>query len=110
MQAPPNGINSNAAEHLVAHRGYTQYFPENTLLAIQGALDVGAKFIEIDIQLSADKHPMLFHDRDLMRLCQEKGTIHDYELAQLKTFSNHSPDRFEMKFSRRTNSNISRNS
>ena len=98
MQASPPSVHRNAAEHLVAHRGYAQCFPENTLLAIQAALDVGAKFIEIDIQLSADKCPVLFHDRDLMRLCQEKDAIHNYTLTQLKAFSNYSPDRFENKY------------
>ena len=98
MQAKSTGVYCNAAEHLVAHRGYAQCFPENTLLAIQAALDVGAKFIEIDIQLSADKNPILFHDRDLMRLCQETDAIYNYDLAKLKTFSNYSPDRFGNKY------------
>ena len=89
-----NNENNRAKYHLVAHRGYSQHFPENTLLAIQGALDAGAKYIEIDIQLSADKQAVVFHDRDLNRLCQQPKAIHDYELSQLKTFSSYSPERF----------------
>lgn len=87
-----------ACNHLVAHRGYSQHFPENTMLAIQGALDAGAKSIEIDIQLSADKEAVVFHDRTLNRLCLQSGVIHDYDLICLKGFSNYSPDRFSDKF------------
>ncbi len=85
-------------DYLVAHRGYTQCFPENTLLAVQAALDEGAKYIEIDIQLSADKQAVVFHDRGLQRLCQQTGAIHDYSLQTLRDFSSYSPDRFKDKY------------
>jgi len=87
-----------ASNHLVAHRGYSEYFPENTLLAIQGALDAGARYIEIDIQLSADKQVVIFHDRNLNRLCLQPGAIHDYTLENLQDFSSYSPDRFADKY------------
>lgn len=87
-----------ACNHLVAHRGYSEHFPENTLLAIQGAIDAGAKYIEIDIQLSADKQAVVFHDRTLNRLCQQSGEIHDYDLICLREFSSYSPDRFLDEF------------
>ncbi|VAW92242.1 Glycerophosphoryl diester phosphodiesterase [hydrothermal vent metagenome] len=85
-------------DYLVAHRGYSQSFPENTLLAIQAALDEGAKYIEIDIQLSADKQAVVFHDRDLQRLCHQPDSIHDYSLQTLRSFSSYSPDRFKDKY------------
>lgn len=90
--------NKKPQDYLVAHRGYSQCFPENTLLAIQAALDEGAKYIEIDIQLSADKQAVVFHDRDLQRLCQQPGSIHDYSLETLRGFSSYSPDRFQDKY------------
>jgi len=90
--------NKVAKDYLVAHRGYSQCFPENTLLAIQAALDVGAKYIEIDIQLSADKRAIVFHDRDLQRLCHQSGSIHNYKLEELQSFSSYSPDRFKDKY------------
>ena len=85
-------------DYLIAHRGYSQCFPENTLLAIQAALDEGAKYIEIDIQLTADRQAVVFHDRDLQRLCHQSGTIHDYTLKELQPFSSYSPDRFKDKY------------
>ncbi len=87
------------AEHLVAHRGWRNRFPENTLLAVKGALDAGARHIEIDIQVSADGEPVLFHDDTLDRLCRQRGAIADYTYAQLQQFSAYEPDRFGEQFS-----------
>jgi glycerophosphoryl diester phosphodiesterase len=72
---------------LVAHRGYAQQYPENTLQALRAAVEAGAHYLEFDVLLSADKVPVLFHDRDLQRMCGQSGAIHDYTLEQLKTFS-----------------------
>ena len=88
----------NASDKLVAHRGYTNQYPENTLLAIRAALDAGAKNIEIDVQLTKDKQAVLFHDRNLSRLCQQSLAVHDYTYDELKKFSSYSPDRFADKY------------
>lgn len=82
------------AEHLVAHRGWRNRFPENTLIAVKGALDAGARYIEIDVQVSADGEAVLFHDDTLDRLCRRPGAIADYTYAQLQQFSAYEPDRF----------------
>lgn len=71
----------------IAHRGYASAFPENTLIALDAARQAGATFVEVDIQLSSDQIPVLFHDRDLQRLCQQTGAIHDYTFAQLEKFN-----------------------
>ncbi|MDH5368508.1 MAG: glycerophosphodiester phosphodiesterase family protein [Gammaproteobacteria bacterium] len=71
----------------IAHRGYAAAYPENTLIALDAAQQAGAKFVEVDIQLSADHVPVLFHDRDLQRLCQQNGAIHDYTFSQLEQFN-----------------------
>lgn len=72
---------------LIAHRGYALRYPENTLLALHAAVEAGAHYLEFDVLLSADKVPVLFHDRDLQRMCGRGGAIHEYNLAQLKSFS-----------------------
>jgi len=71
----------------IAHRGYAAAFPENSLIALDAARQAGATFVEVDIQLSADQIPVLFHDRDLQRLCQQTGAIHDYTFSQLEKFN-----------------------
>jgi len=83
---------------LVAHRGYALHYPENTLIAVEAAMEAGARFVEIDVQLTADKVPMLFHDRNLDRLCRADGSIHDYTRDQLRAFRVSEFDRFGYKF------------
>lgn len=83
---------------LVAHRGYTLHYPENTLLGLEAAIQAGAEFLEVDIQLSKDQVPFLFHDRNLERLCGQKGAIHDYSAAELSEFRASDKDRFAYKY------------
>ena len=83
---------------LVARRGYTAHYPENTLLAIEAAVNAGAEFIEFDVLMSADQVPVLFHDRDLQRMCGKQGAVHDYTLAELKTFPVSEFHRFGYKY------------
>lgn len=68
---------------LIAHRGYPRRFPENTLEAVGDALAAGARYVEIDVQLSADHVPVLFHDATLARLCGVAGAVRDFSLAAL---------------------------
>lgn len=83
---------------IVAHRGYTLHYPENTLPGIKAAIDAGARYVEVDIQLSADQVPYLFHDHDLQRICQQPGAVHEYSAAQLDEFHAADPQRFGQHF------------
>lgn len=82
----------------IAHRGYASAFPENTLIALDAARDAGAKFVEVDIQLTSDLIPVLFHDRNLLRLCQQPGAIHEYTFAQLEKFNVSDTEKFKDKY------------
>lgn len=82
----------------IAHRGYASAYPENTLIALDAARQAGAKYLEVDIQLSADHIPVLFHDRDLKRLCQQTGAIHDYQYSQLEKFNVTDVEKFSTKY------------
>jgi glycerophosphoryl diester phosphodiesterase len=86
------------AENFVAHRGWRQHYPENTLIAFTKAIEAGAVNIELDIQLSADQVPFVFHDANLMRMCQHKGLIWEYTAAELDTFSAAESDRLGAAF------------
>lgn len=83
---------------LVAHRGYALHYPENSLIGIEAAIDAGARYVEVDVQLSADKVPVLFHDRTLDRLCRAQGMIHRYTREELKAFQLFEFERFGYKF------------
>lgn len=83
---------------LVAHRGYPLHYPENTLIGIEAAIAAGARYLEVDVQLSADHVPMLFHDRNMDRLCRARGAIHEFTHEQLRAFHVLEFDRFGYKF------------
>jgi glycerophosphoryl diester phosphodiesterase len=83
---------------LVAHRGWTARYPENTLAAIEAAIGAGARFVEIDVQFSSDGHPVLFHDRTLDRLCGVSGAVHERPLADLASLSCADRGRFGARF------------
>lgn len=86
------------SRRLVAHRGYPLRYPENTLVGIEAALRLGAKHVEIDVQLTADRAPVLFHDRDLKRICGVPGAVHERSLAELLELDAHDPRRFGNEF------------
>lgn len=68
---------------IVAHRGYSAVFPENTLAAFAGALDIGADYIELDVQLSKDGQVVILHDGSLTRTTGVDGAAADYTLEEL---------------------------
>ena len=53
--------------NVVAHRGYSARYPENTRLSLQQAIIAGARYIELDVQLSGDGVPLIIHDDNLNR-------------------------------------------
>ncbi|HXH64250.1 MAG TPA: glycerophosphodiester phosphodiesterase family protein [Mariprofundaceae bacterium] len=69
---------------LIAHRGYPRRYPENTLSGFTAAIGRGARHIEMDVQLSADGVPVVFHDDDVQRLCGVPGRITDMLLAEVR--------------------------
>lgn len=83
---------------LIAHRGYPLHYPENTLPGIQAALEAGARYVEIDVQLTSDHVPVLFHDATLERVCNSPGAVGDYELIELSTLRASEPTRFGNAF------------
>jgi len=69
---------------VIAHRGASAYFPENTLAAFHGAIDLKADMVELDVQMTADGEIVVFHDEIISRCTNGKGCIADYTLVQLK--------------------------
>lgn len=52
---------------VVAHRTCPEHAPENSLLGIRRAAELGADVVEIDVRLSVEGRPILLHDRTLRR-------------------------------------------
>lgn len=71
---------------LLAHRGYADVAPENTLGAIQTAAPT-ADAIELDVRLSADGTPVVIHDPDLSRLVGLEASVRDYDATDLSNMT-----------------------
>ncbi len=71
---------------VIGHRG-SGYYVENSFEAVQDANMNGADFAEIDIQLSKDNVPMVFHDASLSRLSDVNKAISDLTAQELETIS-----------------------
>lgn len=71
-----------------AHRGLhdnASEAPENSLAAFKKAVKAGYG-IELDVQLSKDGVPVVFHDFTLKRICKKEGKVSDYTWQELKEF------------------------
>jgi len=69
---------------IVAHRGSSSSFPENTLPSFQAAIDAGADAVECDVRLTADGVAVVMHDEDVSRTTDGIGVVHELTLQQLK--------------------------
>ena len=69
------------ANELVAHRGFRGKYPENTILSITKAIEAGALFVELDVQFSEDKLPIIYHDSELSRVSGEAMYHHCLHLS-----------------------------
>ncbi|WP_100406506.1 glycerophosphodiester phosphodiesterase family protein [Bacillus solitudinis] len=71
---------------IFAHRGFSSQYPENTIAAFQAATEVGADGIELDVQLSKDRVPIVIHDHMLERTTNGSGRVSSYTVEKLKQF------------------------
>lgn len=72
------------ASFIVAHRGDRTVAPENTMPALQAALDGPMAYVESDIQLTKDRVPVLLHDTWVDRTTNGTGRVGDLTLAQIR--------------------------
>lgn len=73
---------------IFTHRGFSGYYPENTMLAFQKvAEETVADGIELDIQLTKDGEIVIMHDEMLDRTTNGSGWLKDHTLEELKMLS-----------------------
>lgn len=68
---------------VVAHRGYSALFPENTMIAFTEAAELGAPMIEMDLHMTADGKIVVVHDHELGRTISGEGMIHETDWSVL---------------------------
>ena len=68
---------------IIAHTGTYEY-PENTMSGFKRAIEVGADMIEVDLQISKDGVPVVFHDNTLYRMTDGIGNVADKTLDELQ--------------------------
>ncbi|MBT8396520.1 MAG: glycerophosphodiester phosphodiesterase [Gemmatimonadetes bacterium] len=77
-------MNSRPKPEIIAHRGYSAKAPENTLAALEAALETGAESVEFDLHTAACGTPVLFHDAMLGRTTNGVGPVRRRPLPHLK--------------------------
>lgn len=71
-----------------AHRGLhdnSSNAPENSMAAFRKAVNAGYG-IKLDVQLTKDRIPVVFHDETLKRVCGVSGKVRDYTYEELQQF------------------------
>lgn len=69
---------------IIGHRGAAAEAPENTLAAIRQADLSGARWVELDVKLTRDGAPILFHDDRLERTSDGTGPVRERTLDELR--------------------------
>lgn len=69
---------------ITAHRGASSSYPENTMSAFKGAVEFGADWIELDVQLTKDDKIVVSHDTNLIRVAGVNKNIIDMTYDEIK--------------------------
>jgi glycerophosphoryl diester phosphodiesterase len=69
---------------IIAHRGFSSRYLENTLTSVDAALRLGVDFVEIDVQETRDGELIVFHDYRLNRICGVRGRVRHKTLAEIQ--------------------------
>jgi glycerophosphoryl diester phosphodiesterase len=70
---------------VMAHRGASGDYPENTIPAFRAAVDAGADYVELDVHCTRDGEVVVFHDDDLSRIASDDRLIREMTTAELET-------------------------
>lgn len=69
---------------VIGHRGACGYAPENTLESIRTAADIGVRWVELDVKLTRDGVPIIFHDEELSRTTNGSGLVAQTDYADIQ--------------------------
>jgi glycerophosphoryl diester phosphodiesterase len=80
-------VGNEGRPRLIAHRGFAQTFPENTLPAVRGAIERGASMVEVDCRRCASGEIVVFHDETVDRVTEASGRVADLPAADLESLN-----------------------
>jgi glycerophosphoryl diester phosphodiesterase len=69
---------------IAAHRGASDNLPENTIVAIAAAVDLGVEYVEFDVRATRDQRLVLLHDERLERTTNGAGRVSEITLHKLR--------------------------
>jgi glycerophosphoryl diester phosphodiesterase len=87
-----------ALPELVAHRGNAADYPENSLPALRSALELGAPWVEFDIQLTQDRVPVLLHDENLARTTGIDRSVFETSASEIEEMRANESARFAGRY------------
>jgi glycerophosphoryl diester phosphodiesterase len=93
-----HNLGSSDSPVIIAHRGFSEEAPENSVAAFHKAIEAKADMIELDVRLSSDDEFIVFHDKKLNRTSSGRGLLQKYTSQELARLDNGSW--FSRKFSR----------
>ena len=84
----PSGLSisqhTNNPPKLIAHRGYSGRYPQNSIPAFEGAAEADFCGMECDIYTTKDGKWVVMHDEEISELTNGEGYIKDYTLDELR--------------------------
>jgi glycerophosphoryl diester phosphodiesterase len=69
---------------VIAHRGASAEYPENTIPAFRAAVKSGAEYIELDVHCTRDGEVVVVHDERLSRIASDDHAIKEMTIAELE--------------------------
>lgn len=83
---------------MIAHRGEPVAWPENSLAGYESVLRAGARFLETDVQITADGVPVLSHDPSLLKITGRDLVITETAYRDIAALPSGYPERFGTAF------------
>lgn len=81
---------------IIAHRGFSSQYPENTLVSVKKAIDAGCDSVEIDVHQTRDERIVVIHDDSIKRTTKGKGEVLDLDYDTLQKYD--AGSWFDVKF------------
>jgi len=70
---------------VIAHRGASGMAPENTMAAFDLAVELGCRYVELDVRLTADKKVVVCHDSMVDRVTEGSGKVANLTYDRLRS-------------------------